>query len=147
MQINRNKNGSFSKYLPVRAIKDDEYHFLKEKSPPAFELFFIIFMFKFLNSNLTQVLVFLVTRAGPAFSQAVIQSLPQGGPWQLGSTWVGGNVPAATDHVVINGPVTFCYGSTWNSVSAASLTINSCSSLTGCGRILVSGAITNQGSI
>jgi hypothetical protein len=82
-----------------------------------------------------------------ATGQSVVESTAAGGAWQLASTWVGGVVPGASDHVVINGPVTFCYGYTWNSVSAAQLTINSGGSLTGCGEIHISGSVINYGNI
>lgn len=56
----------------------------------------------------------------PLFAQTTISSTAAGGLWNAPATWAGGTVPAAGNHVVINGPVAIN-----GTFSCVNLTINS----------------------
>jgi hypothetical protein len=78
-------------------------------------------------------------------AQQTIQSVPQGGEWNAGSTWVGGNVPRNTDFVVINGPVSLignisCMGLT---LTAGGVLMNGNSTTV----LTVNGNVRNEGAI
>lgn len=78
---------------------------------------------------------------------AQIHSIPEGGPWTLASTWVGGVVPSATDDVVIHGPVTV----TVNTLGCHDLSIEAGASVMNTNAVNntlnVSGTLTNHGYI
>ena len=89
---------------------------------------------------------FLLLLSSISFA-AVIESIPVGGEWNKGYTWVGREVPGPTDSVVIKGTV-FVTAST----SCGSLTIDEGAFLENGGTLgwvvlTVNGTITNNGTI
>jgi|GEM_PF-6793897 len=89
---------------------------------------------------------FLLLLSSISFA-AVIESIPDGGEWNEGYTWVGSEVPGPTDSVVIKGTV-FVTAST----SCGSLTIDEGAFLENGGTLgwvvlTVNGTITNNGTI
>lgn len=99
------------------------------------------------NLLLIIILSFLTVQV---YSQT-ITSTTAGGRWELGSTWVGGVIPAFSSNVVINGPVIFSTGSGY---SCNNLTVNSSGTLyNGVGYawpdqvLTINGSLTNNGTI
>src|SRR5262245_8834225 len=77
---------------------------------------------------------------------ATIHSTIAGGPWAMGSTWIGGIVPTAADDVVLDGPVTV-----QGTRSCAGLGVAPAGALrngtTSPATLVASGAIANSGVV
>jgi hypothetical protein len=92
-------------------------------------------------------LTFAASLAGsPRAHAATIRSTAAGGPWSLGSTWVGGIVPAASDDVALDGTVTM-----QGTATCASLEVTAAGRLRNASGVpstlVVNGSVANIGTI
>ncbi len=90
----------------------------------------------------------LPSAAGPA---GAIQSTTTGGLWNDASTWVGGKIPATTDHVVIAGEVQVDLAAAGATVTCASVTIAKAGVLRAAAyaarALIVNGDFVNYGAV